>query len=479
MAVSVRCPACDSAVQVPDQKIGQKVKCRACAEVFVAKKPGGRSKKSKGGSSSMLPLLGGLAAVVVLGGGGYLMFGRGGDNPAPAQIAVAPGTPVGSSAPAVVPATTSGPTAAPEVWRVVDPVKEPLEWTRGLKADIALPSGETKVTRPALPSPFVATTGFKGFTVFDLRSNQAVKHVDLPERQTLVKDALSPDGQHFAGCVFAAPAPIPDAPRPGPPAPFMPDPTLLIMSVASGQQVANISLLPEIGNAQWMEFRSPDELVVVGLSKIDPVNAPAQRATWFGAVVKTDGTVLRKFPIANSISSTVIGLTPGGKSLLGIETFVQPPNPVIAIDLDSGQSLGRANTADEVYKSLSLTDLSASPDGTQIAILQRYNDAFRVQILSAENGQKLRQLTLSGDPAMILDKRVGGDRGISWLGDGKHLVLFDGLVIKADSGEIVSDVGNHGGKATGVQALGDSLLSIGPVGETRIRTTPIELPSAP
>jgi len=70
MAVNVQCPGCFSAVSVPQEKLGGKVKCRTCGHVFVAKGgesssgakgarsggkgSSGRSKRSKAGSSNQL-----------------------------------------------------------------------------------------------------------------------------------------------------------------------------------------------------------------------------------------------------------------------------------------------------------------------------------------------------------------------------------------------------------------------------------------
>ena len=493
MAVNVQCPGCFSAVSVPQEKLGGKVKCRTCGQVFVAKGgessagakgtrsggkgSSGRSKKSKPGSSNQLGLLTAIGAVVVLGIGGYAFFGRGGGDAvplAPGAPAQASATPPGAAAPATgIGATEAGAIGssaasvpAGTVWNVVDPPKDPLEWTRTLDVQIALPEGETKRTVPELPSPFLATSNNNGFTVLDLRSTAPVKHVDFPAKRTYGTSALSPNGQHFATSGFEIPKSAPGAGRPDPST--LPPSRLQIISVATGAVVADVETPLGMPMVQWMEFRSPTELVAMGITK---------EQKWAAAVLGLDGKILRSLPVPVIFDEP--RLTPGGKYLLVLGTFGMPPHPLVAIDLDSGQLLGSAATHDDVYRSLSLTDMAFSADGRQVAILQRYDDAFRVLVLNAADGKKVRQITIPGDSREILSKRVGGPKGLEWHPDGKHLVLFDGLVVDAESGTVATDLGNVRETASDTYALGYAIVAIETVYNKTIRSSVIQIPQAP
>lgn len=483
MAVSVQCPGCFSTMQVAEEKLGAKVKCRTCSEVFVArgggsgkgtgKKQPSRSKKSKKGSSSGSPvgLIAGLAAVLVLGIGAYMVFGRGGaaeGNPAApgpqATATPAAGTPAGTGTP---PGAAAVPTQA-AVWNVVDPPRLPLEWTRGLDVKVALPTEESKPIFPALPVPFFATSSGKGFTVFDLRTGMPVKHVAYPASRISTLESLSPDGLYWATAGFVPPKVDPAAPADM--RQMFPPTRVAIVSVATGAMTADVELPMDFASANFMEFRSPTELLVMGISK---------NKGWIGVVLSLDGKVVRPLELPKSIDSGSIHLSAGGRFLLTIATFVQPPNPLAAIDLDTGRSVGTANTHDDVYKSVQLTDLAFSPDGRQIGILQRYEDAFRILVLSAEDGSRLRQVTVPGDSTTILSKRVGGDKGLAWHPDGKHFVLFDGLVIDAETGAVAVDLGNLRADSVDARVLGHQLLKSDWVGDRMVRSTPISLPAAP
>lgn len=488
MAVNVQCPGCFSAVSVPQEKLGGKVKCRTCGHAFVAKGgksssgakgarsggkgSSGRSKRSKAGSSNQLGVLAAIGAVVVLGIGAYAFFGRGGgsaDPAAPGAPAPVSATPQGAATPAAgTGAVASGATSVPAgtVWNVVDPPKEPFEWTRTLDVQISLPAGETNRTIPELLSPFLATSNNNGFTVLDLRSTAPVKHVDFPAKRTYGKSALSPNGQHFATSGFEIPKSAPGAGRPDPST--FPPSRIQIVSVATGAVVADVETPLGMPMVQWMEFRSPTELVAMGITK---------EQKWAGALLGLDGKVLRALPVPVIFDEP--HLTPGGKYLLVLGTFGMPPHPLVAIDLDSGQLLGAAATHDDVYRSLSLTDMAFSADGRQVAILQRYDDAFRVLVLSAADGKKVRQITIPGDSKEILSKRVGGPKGLEWHPDGKHLVLFDGLVVDAESGKVATDLGNVRETTSDAYALGYALIAIETVYNKTIRSSIIQIPQAP
>lgn len=488
MAVNVQCPGCFSGASVPQEKLGGKVKCRTCGQVFVAKGgessasakgtrsggkgSSGRSKKSKSGSSNPLGLLTVIGAVVVLGIGAYAYFGRGGEGAVP----VAPGAPVqasaatqGAATPTAgtsVAASSAAPVPAGAVWNVVDPPKEPLEWTRTLDVQIALPAGETKRTIPELLGPFLATSNNNGFTVLDLRSTAPVKHVDFPAKRTYGTSALSPNGQHFATSGFEIPKSAPGAGRPDPST--FPPSRIQIVSVATGAVVADVDTPLGIPMVQWMEFRSPTELVAMGITK---------EQKWAAAVLGLDGKVLRSLPVPVIFDEP--RLTPGGKYLLVLGTFGMPPHPLVAIDLDSGQLLGSAATHDDVYRPLSLTDMAFSADGRQVAILQRYDDAFRVLVLSAADGKKIRQITIPGDSKEILSKRTSGPKGLEWHPDGKHLVLFDGLVVDAESGKVATDMGNVRETTSDAYALGYALIAVETVYKNTIRSSVIQIPPEP
>ncbi len=205
---------------------------------------------------------------------------------APAPVSA---TPQGAATPAagtgaVARWRTSVPTGT--VWNVVDPPKEPLEWTRTLDVQISLPAGETNRTIPELLSPFLATSNNSGFTVLDLRSTAPVKHVDFPAKRTYGKSALSPNGQHFATSGFEIPKSAPGARRPDPST--FPPSRIQIVSAATGAVVADVETPLGMPMVQWMEFRSPTELVALGITK---------EQKWAGAVLGLDSKVLRALPI--------------------------------------------------------------------------------------------------------------------------------------------------------------------------------------
>jgi predicted Zn finger-like uncharacterized protein len=39
MAIQITCPNCDTALRVPDEMVGKKVRCKACQEIFLAREP--------------------------------------------------------------------------------------------------------------------------------------------------------------------------------------------------------------------------------------------------------------------------------------------------------------------------------------------------------------------------------------------------------------------------------------------------------
>jgi len=74
----IECSACGAQAKIPDDKEGAKVRCSACAHVYVARRPGARGGQKKDDPTKYF-IIGG--AVIV--GGLVLMMTRGGDEPPP------------------------------------------------------------------------------------------------------------------------------------------------------------------------------------------------------------------------------------------------------------------------------------------------------------------------------------------------------------------------------------------------------------
>ncbi len=132
-----------------------------------------------------------------------------------------------------------------------------------------------------------------------------------------------------------------------------------------------------------------------------------------------------------------------------------------------------------MYRSLSLTDMAFSADGRRVAILQRYDDAFQVLMLSARGRKEGSADRDSGDSKEILSKQELGDaKGLEWHPDGKHLVLFDGLVVDAESRrKVATDLGNVRETTSDAYAAGVcGVIAIETVYNKTIRSSIIRIP---
>jgi len=135
--VSITCPGCQAKLSLDDTKVGKKIRCPKCTDVFVAeesggddedveesrpdrrKRPAGRpsGKKSKPPAGNPAPLIaGGVAAVAVLAVVGLYFAGVfGGGDPPPPPVAQPAPQPVPVAAPATPPAPPPLPPEHPAI----------------------------------------------------------------------------------------------------------------------------------------------------------------------------------------------------------------------------------------------------------------------------------------------------------------------------------------------------------------------------
>ncbi|HRA87449.1 MAG TPA: WD40 repeat domain-containing protein [Planctomycetaceae bacterium] len=302
-----------------------------------------------------------------------------------------------------------------------DPPKNQIDWSASPKWNYRFEGDLEGLLYPATPSSFllagIYVSNVEKAEVVDLLTNKVLggfptKIAGHSER------ALSPDGRYLAVSLH------------------QPRGTVEVWAPKSAQASKVMQLAENDDIISYLAFRSPNELVVAGFTKVF-----GQFRKQLRVVNVETGATVSHLVTEKPLEFKSNTLSPGGRYFYSQNTN----NTITAFDLDSGTCVGEVSlkTLSENGNSLSSVTglqppMSATDDGTQLCLIQTSPWETVLVFLDAASGVPVESITLPGQLDSIADNDVlYGGRKIQFMKGGNYILLDGQLLVHRKTKRIV------------------------------------------